>query len=630
MTSLLVVVIMVKNEQDNIVPTLQPFISAGIKNFLVYDTGSTDNTIPNVKKFFKKYKCKGVVINDPFIDFATSRNKGLDCTDVEFKDCKFMLMIDAEWYIENPQGLLDFCKDHVNDKDEVYYITVTNGVAKFQHTRLLRINSDGYFVDVVHEYINQVNLQRVPSTTYLSYKPKANSTDRWYRDLGLLLKKYQQGKDKNIKAKTTPYVWDNNKGRRYNLMLKSEHEKPPGLDPRTVFYFAQTYDCLNVKEEAIKYYLERAEMGGYIEEAYMALYRVGKLYESTDWDKASKYYLLAYEKFPSRIESLVKLAQHYLNPQIKYMYAKQACSTPQPEQGLFLETELYEYDRWDQLAIGAWYMKSYKEGYDAVQKALKIKSLPHLLTNNSLFEEVLNIKKDLSKTIMNGPKILNLILYSFDEKYDEMKNILSEYNKKCNITSYFYCYKSDMKTPHEIIDNVLYIAGEETYLPGILDKTLYALDVFKNENFDYIIRSNISTIINYRELFKHLQVGKIDYGGPLYYVGNFVDPQAGMTKEKNDKYKDHHFVSGICIVLNKKAVNLLANNKEKVLSYGLIDDVAIGVFLHDKNLIRDRIGNSLYSFDNSVYKPGYIVYRNKTDDRNNDINNMKMIVSKLI
>ena len=636
MTSLLVIVIMVKNEQDNIVATLEPFLSGGIKNFMVYDTGSTDNTISNVKKFFDDNKLRGVVINDPFIDFASSRDRCLDACDVEFKDCKFMLMIDAEWYIHNPEGLLTHCEQYVNDNSDVHDITVTDGRSKFNHTRFIRIGGNAFFKDVVHEYMERAKVIYVPSTTYLSYKPKANSTDRWYRDLSLLLRKYQQSK--NMITNTTPYVWDDNKGKRYNLLLKSEHEKPGGLDPRTVFYLGQTYDCLNIRNEAIKYYLERSEMGGYLEEAFMALYRIGKLYEADDWDKASKYYLLAYEKCPSRIEPLVKLAQHYLHPQIKYMYAKQACSTPQPAHGLFLETGLYEYDRWDQLAIGAWYMPSYQEGYDAVQKALKIKQLPHLIRNNELFEKALGIKKNddiiVNKTDdkpnnVDIPKILNLILYSNDEKYDQMKDILVKHNKKHNITSYFYCYKSDMTVSHEIIDNVLYIQGKESYIPGILEKTLYALDVFKNDDYDYVVRSNISTVINYYELFKYLSISKFDYGGPLYYYGNLVDLEAGMTKEKNDKYKNHHFVSGICIIFSKIAIKLLTDNKKDVLAYGLIDDVAIGVYLHDKNLIRQKLGENLCSFDNSTYKPGYIVYRNRTNDRDIDITNMKMITARL-
>jgi len=534
-------------------------------------------------------------------------------------------MIDAEWYIENPQGLVDFCVKYKDDNLDVYDITVTDGVSKFNHTRLIRIGGNAFFKDVVHEYMERSKIINIPSTTYLSYRPKANSTERWYRDLSLLLRKYQQSK--NFIPNTTPYVWDNNKGKRYNLLLKSEHEKPAGIDPRTVFYLGQTYDCLNINNEAIKYYLERSEMGGYIEEAFMALYRVGKLYEADDWDKASKYYLAAYEKFPSRVEPLVKLAQHYANPQIKYMYAKQACITPQPDHGLFLETGLYEYDRWDQLAIGAWYMPFYKEGYDAVQKALKIKQLPHLLRNKELFEGALGIKKEIINT--NNPKIINLVLYSFDEKYDQMKEILIEHNKNHNIRSYFYCYKEDMSIPYEIIDNVLYFSGKETYIPGVLEKTLEAFDIFKDEDYDYIVRSNVSTVVNYKELFKYLPVGEIDYAGPLYYVEHYMNIGAGMNEEKTAKYGKHHFAMGACVVFSKKAIKLLVDNKKDVLSYDLIDDIAIGVYLHDKNLRRRTLSSNSYSFQNSIFKPDIIMYRNKSDDRNTDIVNMRMVVDNL-
>ena len=229
----------------------------------------------------------------------------------------------------------------------------------------------------------------------------------------------------------------------------------------------------------------------------------------------------------------------------------------------------------------------------------------------------------------SSPKILNLILYSVDDKYDQMKDILTKYNNVHNIKNYFYCYKPDMSTPYEIIDNLLYISGKESYIPGVLEKTLEAFDVFKDEDYDYIIRSNISSIINYKELFKRLEIGQLDYGGPLYYYSSSVTLEAGLTEEKHDKYGNHHFVSGICIILSKNAVKLLTNNKKDVLELGLIDDLAIGVYLHDKNLKRQSIGNNLYSFYNSTYAPGCIVYRNKSDNRDIDIDNMKMIVSHL-
>jgi len=227
------------------------------------------------------------------------------------------------------------------------------------------------------------------------------------------------------------------------------------------------------------------------------------------------------------------------------------------------------------------------------------------------------------------PKILNLILYSADEKYDQMKDILTEHNKNHNIKSYFYCYKEDMTVPYEIVNNILYIQGKESYIPGILGKTLKAFDMFKDEDYDYIVRSNISTIVNYKELFRHLKIEQFDYGGPQYYEYTTVDLQTGMTKEKNDKYKNHHFVTGICIILSKKAIKLLTDNIKNVLSYELIDDVAIGVYLHNKKLIRKKLGENGFSDENSVYKPGYIVYRNKNNDRNVDIVNMKMLIYNL-
>ena len=209
-----------------------------------------------------------------------------------------------------------------------------------------------------------------------------------------------------------------------------------------------------------------------------------------------------------------------------------------------------------------------------------------------------------------------------------MKDVLEKHNKIHNIKSFFYCYKKNVDHS-EIVDNVLYISGEESYIPGILEKTLEAFEVFKDQEYDYIIRSNISTIINYTELFKYLFVEDFDYGGPLYYFGNFFDLEAGMTQEKHCKYKNCHFVSGICIILSRKTIKLLTDNKKDILSYGLVDDVAIGVYLHDKGLKRKKIGPDLYSFDNSVYKPGYILYRNRSNNREIDVSNMKMIMSQL-
>jgi hypothetical protein len=50
---LLTVVLMVKNEEAVIKQTLQPFVEGGADSFLIFDTGSTDNTVETGFNFFK-------------------------------------------------------------------------------------------------------------------------------------------------------------------------------------------------------------------------------------------------------------------------------------------------------------------------------------------------------------------------------------------------------------------------------------------------------------------------------------------------------------------------------------------------------------------------------------------------
>ena len=618
---MLVVLIMVKNEESVIVPTLETYRKGGISNFMLYDTGSTDKTIENFEEFVKQYSVNGKVYQLPFVDFSTSRNSGLKKVKELFPECVFAFMPDAEWYIQNAEGLVKYCQEHKDDLHDHHHISLVSTDMEFKHSRLFRIGGNSCFKHPVHEVAYGSVGGSIPISTSIEYRPgregHSKTLDRWYRDLGLLLKA----------------------------------TKSPEKDPRDVFYLAQTYECLGQQKEAIHYYVERFKMEGFIEEKFMALYRIGKLYEflslqedksktekESDWNNAQTYYLKAYEFRPSRIEPLVRIAQHHFNPQLKYMFAKQACTVPMSTDLLFVEHPLYNFDRWDQLGIGAWYMEKYVEGYDAVMRAIKIKPhLTHLKSNHDLYKAKLEEMKMLPPSLetpslktlsLNTPKvkILNLILYS--PGFEKMYTILSEYLKSEGVPHFFYIFQDDLGVEHKIVDDILYIKGKETFIPGILDKTLKAFEIFKDKEYDYIVRSNASTVVNFALLKQNLSE-KIDYGGPLYYVGSRLDLEGGLDEEKHAKYKHHHFVSGICIVLSKKAIELLVQNQEAIRKLNIIDDVSIGIHLHDKGLIRKTLGTQAYSFDNDVFKPGMIAYRNKTDDRNADAEKMQIIVQNL-
>src|SRR5438132_5379314 len=66
--SILVVVLMVKNEETVMRATLQPFIDGGISSFFIFDTGSTDNTIGVTESFFVAHGItQGYIAQEPFI-----------------------------------------------------------------------------------------------------------------------------------------------------------------------------------------------------------------------------------------------------------------------------------------------------------------------------------------------------------------------------------------------------------------------------------------------------------------------------------------------------------------------------------------------------------------------------------
>ena len=134
----LVISLMVKNEETVICQTLQPFIDEGIQHFLIYDTGSIDNTVSIVRDYFDKNNVKNaIIIQDNFINFSESRNICLELVKSKFPLIPLTLMIDSEWYIHNVKGLLDFCKEILNDNFDYFLIIY------------LILNSDNQLINIL-------------------------------------------------------------------------------------------------------------------------------------------------------------------------------------------------------------------------------------------------------------------------------------------------------------------------------------------------------------------------------------------------------------------------------------------------------------------------------------------------
>lgn len=221
-------------------------------------------------------------------------------------------------------------------------------------------------------------------------------------------------------------------------------------------------------------------------------------------------------------------------------------------------------------------------------------------------------------------KILNLILFSNTKEFVILKNTLRPYlivqKQKYNIDYYFYCF-SDIEKSY-IEGDMIYIKGEETYVPGILNKTIASFSLFENNEYDYIIRSNVSTIINYKNLIEYLSNNKVDYGGGHILNLKWLDPRCGIV---NKKYFNQEYVSGTAIVMSHKAFNYLLGNKDNI-DYTIIDDLSIGVLLNKefKPVLIDGF------VVNDVYNKKGIFYRNKRRNRIGDSLCMSDIINQIL
>ncbi len=349
---LLVVVLMVKDEESVVMPTLASYVASGINDFFIFDTGSTDKTIEVTCNYFKDKKLSMYIAQEPFIDFAISRNRALELAKQKFPYAGFFLMPDAEWYLRNGEKLLEFCRNHINDNPPgaAYLMRIFNKQLDFYTTRLIRATLQGSFNGIVHETFSPTLLIRVPEA-YFDLAPTCGgiekSSRRWSRDRELLLKKVT--------------------------------EDP--TDFRSIFYLAQTYQALGEFEKSYQYYKMRSSLPQYPEENFIARYRLGQVIEAMiavnhphfSWNDALQAYLDAYRMRPHRIEPLMRIAQHYLREHampLAYEFVLRANAVPYPEKDLlFVEKEIYEYVRYEMLSRCAWYMHEYKMGLKAAHIA---------------------------------------------------------------------------------------------------------------------------------------------------------------------------------------------------------------------------------------------------------------------
>lgn len=233
-------------------------------------------------------------------------------------------------------------------------------------------------------------------------------------------------------------------------------------------------------------------------------------------------------------------------------------------------------------------------------------------------------------------KVLILVIYNESNDYNKMLEIQQSYmHTNNNIDVFYITYRQNQKANIEIENNIIYIFGSEISMFNILEKTIIVLDVILNQlnqNYNYIVRTNISTIVKLNELYSYLlELPKIN----LYTSGILnkinIDSYCGITPFKFLLYNclDTYYASGTSIIMSYDVCKYIIDNKH-LLKYDLIDDVAIGLFI--KTYLKEAYNNLfVYTLNNNtdpIYENKIFIRNKCSNNREDDIINMKKFVLK--
>ncbi len=356
----------VKDEETTLRKTLDSAIDA-VEAIFIFDTGSTDGTLDLIREYRKEIAPKPIyLMQGEFVNFSVSRNKLLDFIEnhqsSHFID--FILLLDANDEFHGVKELKEYASQRLaspDDDEGGFYILQKwlygDVIEKYYNIFLIRPRKEWRYSGVVHEYIHPKDIKlakkpnRCPDTVYIYQDRNENCEQSFIR----------YNRDKKL--------------------LLGELERVPD-DPRTLFYLAQTCDCLELYDEAYDYYKRREairENGAMPEETYHSLYRLGNLCIrlKKSHEETVKSYTDALE-FWNRVEPMLRLCEYYLfvrqQPLIAHGYATMALFAPPPAEALlFVSDTDYNYRRYNRFVVTAFAVGDLDRAAEVCQKMIDAK-----------------------------------------------------------------------------------------------------------------------------------------------------------------------------------------------------------------------------------------------------------------
>jgi tetratricopeptide (TPR) repeat protein len=272
-------VMIVKNAETVIANTLNA-IKSYIYSYTILDTGSTDKTISIMKEILKDNK--GMIYEEPFVDFSTSRNRVLELAGTK---CDYVIMLDDSFVVKNPEQLNKILKLNY----DMYFITVDTVGELYHSNRMFKTSKNFKYIYKIHEYIDfsedNTNIYFIDKTQIYILDIKdsyatARTKERLIKDLELF--------DEEIK--TNP-------------------------QNRSYFYKGATYLALSLDEKAEECLKKVTENKTIDQFTYMAFDQLATLYakHGRKWDDIEPIYKYLIVLKPDHAEPYYFISLYYYN-----------------------------------------------------------------------------------------------------------------------------------------------------------------------------------------------------------------------------------------------------------------------------------------------------------------------------
>ena len=385
---------MIVKDEEHIIRECLESISPYIDRYDITDTGSTDTTKKVIKDYFDSVGIPGEVYDAPWEGFGKSRTQSLRNADKGGAD--YSWVIDADDKVEGNFKYPDTFGEH-----DGYALNIHRGDFNWWRNQIFKNNIGWQYVGVIHEYADSpsqrekngnLTVVRLDGDYHIEARTMGNRTKGFLDD------------------QCAKYLKDAE-----TLHSCLYNPEDPNYDPtnlRYMFYLAQSYFDASVYDKAYDAYKVRAEAGGWEEEQWYCVYRMGICkcmepfrQEESSWAEAQDHFLQAWNIRPQRIEPLYQLARIHRqngNPKLGFLFAKSALGIPMPKDDiLFLQREMSDWMIYDEAASTAHEAGDFDLGLQCSQKLISENLFPEehreRITNN--FRAYLARKEMIEKAI---------------------------------------------------------------------------------------------------------------------------------------------------------------------------------------------------------------------------------------